>query len=171
VNNTWLYLLLFLAMSLTAASGLAQHRYYTRTVRRLARDHDEPGCMLVSGRGKGRVRGAIAVLVLRRHDEAIRAAAVMEGATVLARFKDRPDWVGLSARDNLPQCSPRLAKAVADARTHLPAVGAWPRLPAPHLVHVPRTNAGKAQPPCGSGSRQAPPRDGCCRRVDREPRR
>ena len=120
MNDTWLYLLLFLAMSLTAASGLAQHRYYTRTVRRLAREHDEPGCMLVSGRGKGRVRGAIAVLVLRRHDEVIRAAAVMEGATVLARFKERPDWVGLTARGDLPRCSPRLAKAVADARTHLP---------------------------------------------------
>ena len=86
-------------MSLTAASGLAQHKYYTRTVRRLAREHDEPGCVLVSGRGKGRMRGAIAVLVLNKHDEVIRAAAVMEGATVLARFKERPDWVGLSARD------------------------------------------------------------------------
>lgn len=120
MNNTWFYLLLFLAMSLTAASGLAQHKYYTRTVRRLAREHDEPGCMLVSGRGKGRVRGAIAVLVLNRHDEVIRAAAVMEGATVLARFKERPDWVGLSAGVDLPRCSPRLAKAVADARTHVP---------------------------------------------------
>ena len=36
------------------------------------------------------------------------------------RFKERPDWVGLSARDDLPRCSPRLAKAVADARTHIP---------------------------------------------------
>ena len=44
----------------------------------------------------------------------------MEGATVLARFKERPDWVGLCARDDLPRCSPRLAKAVADARTHVP---------------------------------------------------
>ena len=94
-------------MSLTAASGLAQHKYYTRTVRRLAREHDEPGCMLVSGRGKGRVRGAIAVLVLDRQDEVIRAAAVMEGATVLARFKERPDWVGL--------CRPRRPAAVLAA--------------------------------------------------------
>ena len=129
MNNTWSYLLLFLAMSLTAASGLAQHKYYTRTVRRLAREHDEPGCMLVSGRGKGRVRGAIAVLVLDKQDEVIRAAAVMEGATVLARFKERPDWVGLAARDDLPRCSPRLAKAVADARTTYPAAGAPPRCP------------------------------------------
>ena len=40
MNNTWSYLLLFLAMSLTAVTALAQHKYYTRTVRRLAREHD-----------------------------------------------------------------------------------------------------------------------------------
>jgi glucitol operon activator protein len=113
-------LLVFLVMSLTAIGGIAQHRYYTRTVGRLAREHAEPGCVLVSGRGKGRLRGAIVVLVLRKHDEVIRAATVMEGATVLARFKERPDWVGLSARDDLPECSPRVAKAIADAKTHVP---------------------------------------------------
>ncbi len=120
MTNTWSFLLLFLAMSLTAVTALAQHKYYTRTVRRLAREHDEPGCVLVSGRGRGRVRGAIVVLVLRKEDEVIKAAAVMQGATVLARFKDRPDWVGRSVRDDLPQCPPRVAKAVADARTHVP---------------------------------------------------
>jgi glucitol operon activator protein len=120
VNDTWTYLLLFVAMSLTAVSALAQHKYYTRTVRRLAREHNDPASVLVSGRGKGRVRGAIAVLVLDKQTEVIRSGAVMEGASVLARFKQRPDWVGLCARDDLPRCSPRLAKAVADARTHIP---------------------------------------------------
>lgn len=118
--STEYLLLVFLVMMLTAVGGIAQHRYYTRTVGRLAREHDEPGCVLVSGRGKGRLRGAIVVLVLRKHDEVIRAAAVMEGATVFARFKERPAWVGLPARDDLPDCSPRVAKAVADARTRVP---------------------------------------------------
>lgn len=129
MNNPWSYLFLFLAMSLTGVSALAQHKYYTRTVRRLAREHDDPGCVLVSGRGKSRVRGAIAVLVLDRQTEIIRAAMVMEGASVLARFKRRPDWVGLSARDELPRCSPRLAMAVADALTHIP--GRRRRAPTP----------------------------------------
>ena len=120
MNTPWTYLLLFVAMSLTAVSALAQHKYYTRTVRRLARENNDPGSVLVSGRGKGRVRGAIAVLVLDKQTEVIRAAAVMEGASVLARFKQRGDWVGLCARDDLPRCSPRLAQAVADARTHIP---------------------------------------------------
>ncbi len=122
MSNTQSFLLIVAAVLLTATSGLAQHKYYTRTVRRLAREHDEPGCVLVSGRGKSRFRGAIAVLVLRKHDEQIQAAAVMEGASVLARFKDRPDWVGLSARNPLPKCSPRLAAAVADARSRVPGL-------------------------------------------------
>jgi glucitol operon activator protein len=118
--STGYFLLVLVVMTLTAVGGIAQHRYYTRTVGRLAREHPEAGCVLVSGRGKGRLRGAIVVLVVRKDDEMIRAAAVMEGATVLARFRERPDWVGLSARDALPRCSPRVAKAVADARTHVP---------------------------------------------------
>ena len=122
MSNTQSFLVIVAAVLLTATSGLAQHKYYTRTVRRLAREHDEPGCVLVSGRGKSRFRGAIAVLVLRKDDEQIQAAAVMEGASVLARFKDRADWVGLSARNPLPGCSPRLVAAVADARSHVPGL-------------------------------------------------
>src|SRR3954469_5685328 len=122
MSNTQSLLLIVAAVLLTATSGLAQHKYYARTVRRLAREHDEPGSVLVSGRGKSRFRGAIAVLVLRKDDEQIQAAAVMEGASVLARFKDRHDWIGLSARNPLPGCSPRLVASVADARSRAPGL-------------------------------------------------
>jgi glucitol operon activator protein len=134
MSNSQTFLLMVAAVLLTTVSGLAQHKYYTRTVRRLAREHNEPGSVLVSGRGKSRFRGAIAVLVLRKHDEVIQAARVMEGASVLARFKDRPDWVGLSARGELPGCSPRLATAVADARSHMPGRRRTP--PAPPVRSV-----------------------------------
>jgi glucitol operon activator protein len=127
VNNLPFFLIVLAGVTLTAASAFAQHKYYARTVRRLAAAHDEPGCVLVSGRGKGRIRGAVVVLVLRASDEQIKAAAVMEGATVFARFRARPDWVGLSGRDPLPGASPRLAAAVADARTRTPGR----RAPAP----------------------------------------
>jgi DNA-binding transcriptional regulator of glucitol operon len=120
VDNATVFMLVVAIMSLTGISAIAQHKYYTRTVQRLAREHNEPGYMLITGRGKSRFRGAIVVLVLRKHDEVIKAAAVMEGATVLARFKHRPDWVGLSARDPLPGSSPRVAAAVAEARTRVP---------------------------------------------------
>jgi DNA-binding transcriptional regulator of glucitol operon len=91
VDNATVFVLVVAIMSLTGISAIAQHKYYARTVKRLAREHDEPGHMLVTGRGKSRFRGAIAVLVLRKHDEVIKAAVVMEGASVLARFKSRPD--------------------------------------------------------------------------------
>ena len=120
MDNATVFVLVVAIMSLTGISAIAQHKYYARTVKRLAREHDEPGHMLVTGRGKSRFRGAIAVLVLRKHDEVIKAAVVMEGASVLARFKNRPDWVGRSARDPLPGASPRVAAAVAEARTRLP---------------------------------------------------
>lgn len=120
MHNLTFFLVALAVLTLTSVSAFAQHKYYARTVRRLAAEHDEPGCVLVSGRGKSRIRGAIVVLVLRPADEQIRAAVVMEGATVFARFRDRSDWVGLSARDPLPGCSPRAEKAVADARTRIP---------------------------------------------------
>src|SRR3954462_13984145 len=101
MNSVQFFLVLVLAMSLTGVSTLVQHKYYARTVRRLAAAHDEPGNVLVSGRAKSRFRGAIAVLVLTGTDQRIRAAAVMEGSSVLARFKDRRDWQGLPAGGEL----------------------------------------------------------------------
>jgi DNA-binding transcriptional regulator of glucitol operon len=120
VDNATVFVLVVAIMSLTGISAIAQHKYYARTVKRLAREHDEPGHMLVTGRGKSRFRGAIVVLVLRTADEVIKAALVMEGASVLARFKSRPGWVGRSARDPLPGSSPRVAAAVAEARSRVP---------------------------------------------------
>jgi glucitol operon activator protein len=127
VDNATVFVLVVAIMSLTGVSAIAQHKYYVRTVKRLAREHDEPGHMLVTGRGKSRFRGAIVVLVLRMHDEVITAAAVMEGASVLARFKNRSDWVGRSAREPLPGASPRVAAAVAEARTRLPGRRTMPK--------------------------------------------
>ena len=117
MNNATVFVLVVAIMSLTGVSAIAQHKYYARTVKRVAREHDEPGHILVTGRGKSRFRGAIVVLVLRRQDEVIKAAAVMEGASVLARFKDRPEWIGRSARDPLPGSSPRTSLSLASGRS------------------------------------------------------
>jgi glucitol operon activator protein len=133
VDNATVFMLVVAIMSLTGISAIGQHKYYARTVKRLACAHDEPGHILVTGRGKSRFRGAVVVLVLRRHDEVIKAAVVMEGASVLARFKDRQDWVGLSAREVLPGASPRVTAAVAQARTCIPGRRA-PAMPRTRLV-------------------------------------
>ena len=136
MSNLQTFVLLLAAVSLTAITALGQHRYYARTVRRLAAAHRGSDHVLVSGRGKSRLRGAIVVLVLHKDDERIRAAAVMEGSTVLARFKDRPDWVGLPARGPLPGSSTRAAAAVADACTRLP--GRRSPLPRSRFAPAPR---------------------------------
>ena len=137
MDNWRLFVVMLAVVSLTAVTTLAQHRYYARTVRRLAGEHNRPDCVLVSGRGKSRLRGAIAILVLRKHDEQIQAAAVMEGATVFARFRERPEWIGLSARDPLPGCTGRVAAAVADARTRVPGRKAAP-MPRSRFAPQPR---------------------------------
>jgi DNA-binding transcriptional regulator of glucitol operon len=145
VNNFQIFVAMLAAVSLMALSALAQHKYYARTVRRLVVANNRPDCVLVSGRGKTRLRGAIVILVLRRDDEQIQAAAVMEGSTVLARFVERPDWVGLSARDPLPDCTPRAATAVADARTHVP--GRRKAAPPPRPRFAPHPRGGRPVKP------------------------
>lgn len=141
MDNATVFVLVVAIMSLTGISAIAQHKYYARTVKRLAHEHDEPGHMLVTGRGRSRFRGAIVVLVLRTHDERIKAAVVMEGASVLARFKERPDWVGLSAREPLPGSSPRVAAAVAEARTRVPG-----RRVQPARAATPRSAGASSRP-------------------------
>jgi len=145
VNNLQIFVLMLAVVSLTALTALAQHKYYARTVRRLAAAHNRTDCVLVSGRGKTRLRGAIVILVLRKDDEQIQAAEVMEGSTVLARFVARPDWVGLSTRDPLPGCSTRAAAAIADARTPLPGRRSAPP-PRPRFAPHPRGGRPVKQP-------------------------
>ncbi len=113
-------LVLLGAILLMTMLSLGQHRYYVGTVRRMAAAHAQPGLVLVSGRHKGRLRGAVAVLVLDAERRVVEAR-VMQGASVAARFRPRPTWVGHRADRPLPApCSPRAPRAVADALTRLP---------------------------------------------------
>jgi glucitol operon activator protein len=92
-----------------------QHRYYTKTVQRLIREGQDPDATLVSGRHKGKLRGAVALLIVGPGpDPVIERAAIMVGASVMARFHDRPELVGpLSA---LPGRGDNAStKAVGDA--------------------------------------------------------
>jgi glucitol operon activator protein len=113
-------LLLLAALLLTTLGGLLQHRHYAKTVQRLAREYNRPGLVLVSGTARGRLRGAAVILVLRRDDEVIERAYILEGSSSLARFRDKKEWIGLSAREPLPACSTRLGEAVAVARKRIP---------------------------------------------------
>jgi glucitol operon activator protein len=86
--------LLLLGFAVMIAASWGQQLYYLRTVNGLAAGERRPGRMLVSGRCKGRLRGAVALLVIRQADDTIERALVMEGSTVFARFTERPGLTG-----------------------------------------------------------------------------
>lgn len=112
-----LTLLLVGAFLVTMASGHLQHRYYMKTVNRMATRHRRSGIALVSGVGRGRLRGAIVVLAVRRGDGAVEEALVMEGASVFARFRDSAALRGrrLGSPDMAAGLSGALGRALQSA--------------------------------------------------------
>lgn len=111
--DTGFALLLLAALVLSALFSLAQQRTYSRATKRLGlsylgtQDH-----FLVSGRGKGFLRGAIVLLVVDSTSERIVAAEAMVGSTVLARFKPRPELLGELSTAALRSNDKKLAQAV-----------------------------------------------------------
>ena len=88
--------LLLGALVLTMVTARLQHRYYLKTVNRLAAGHRRSGTALVSGVGKGRLRGAIVIVAVRRTDGVIEEALVMQGSSVFARFRQLASLRGKS---------------------------------------------------------------------------
>ncbi|MPY57627.1 transcriptional regulator GutM [Streptomyces spongiae] len=111
-----LALLLLGGFVLSLLASMAQHRYYMRTVNRLAAQEHRAGVTLVSGRATGRFRGAVVLLVVRRSDKVVERALVMQGASVLARFHERPQLTGELATAPSRAPSAVTARAVEDAR-------------------------------------------------------
>lgn len=79
-------LLLIFAIVLSFAFSYQQHRAYVGAVRDLADSHDRNGVVVVSGRGKGLVRGCVVILAVDSTTRRILEARTMQGSTVLARF-------------------------------------------------------------------------------------
>jgi glucitol operon activator protein len=113
---TWQTMVLLLSGFVIAGlMSYRQHLGYQRAVNELADEDNRSGVLLVSGRSKGRLRGAIVLLVIdRRRGQVIRARA-MEGASVFARFTDRPELSGPVAGAEERAVSKALAKAVREA--------------------------------------------------------
>lgn len=111
-----LSLLLLAMFTASMVASYFQHKYYLRIVNDLARQYHRNGYVLASGRCKGRTRGAIAVVVVRRDDpDVIERALVMQGRTVFARFRERPEFAGRAREASLAACSPTMRRAVDDA--------------------------------------------------------
>lgn len=79
--------LLIAAILLSFAFSYLQHRAYSRTVRAVAMAHDQHGVVVVSGRGKGFLRGCVVILAVDTTTRRILEARTMQGSTVLARFR------------------------------------------------------------------------------------
>ncbi|HEX6355938.1 transcriptional regulator GutM [Actinophytocola sp.] len=113
---TWQGLVLLLgAFAVAGVLTYRQHMGYQRAVNELAAEENRSGVLLVSGRAKHWRRGAIVLLVIdRRRGQVLRARA-MEGASVFARFRERPELAGPVEAAEQRAGSKALAKAVHEA--------------------------------------------------------
>lgn len=92
-----------------------QHLGYQRAVNDLATAENRSGVLLVSGRAKGWRRGAIVLLIIdRRRGQVLRARA-MEGASVFAKFRERPELAGPIEAAEERAGSKAMAKAINQA--------------------------------------------------------
>ncbi len=109
----------FILLGALILSGLfswLQHRAYLRSTNLLADEYrGRTDAVLVSGRGKGRLRGAVVLLVIDVRVKKVIAAKAMVGSSILARFRDRPELLGSlsSAADRTGD--KHIAKAVESA--------------------------------------------------------
>lgn len=120
MNELGLAGLLIIAIMGSTGMSYFQHRSYIRKVNQLIRDHPGDDLTLVSGRRKGKVHGAVALLMVRDgSDPEIVRALTMEGASVFARFRERPEFCGPASQSptGVPRAR-RLAVEDAIARYH-----------------------------------------------------
>ncbi|QUH04133.1 transcriptional regulator [Saccharopolyspora erythraea] len=88
--------LIGVAVMIVVSTGLAwvQQRAYQQKVNTLVTQERQDGRILVSGRAKGKVRGAIVLLVIDRRSSLVHRAVGMAGASVFARFHELPQLIG-----------------------------------------------------------------------------
>ncbi|TFD61471.1 transcriptional regulator [Cryobacterium suzukii] len=85
------------ALLLSGLFSYFQQRAYIAVTRRLAQQFGGNSAhVLVSGRSKGILRGAVVVLVLDSTDQQVLAAEAMVGRSVLAKFRVRAELLGSS---------------------------------------------------------------------------
>lgn len=91
----WEFALLLLgAMVASTALSLWQHRAYIKVVNEMARVNAGRQLRLVSGRSKGRLKGAVVVLLVDPATDQIVEARAMVGATIFSRLRPAPQLAG-----------------------------------------------------------------------------
>ncbi|MBI5027359.1 MAG: transcriptional regulator [Actinobacteria bacterium] len=76
------------------ALSLWQHSRYRKVVNEMARANAGRRLRLVSGRAKGRLRGAVAVLLVDPAAGEVVEARAMVGSTIFARLRPAPELAG-----------------------------------------------------------------------------
>jgi glucitol operon activator protein len=105
------------ALLLSLGLGMWQQLRYSRAVNAMAADHRGAGRILVTGRGQGRLKGTIAVLVVDDAADEVIAAQLLHGSTVFAGARPAPALLGpvasLHERSQGKQLRAALDQAVA----------------------------------------------------------
>lgn len=118
----WQFAALLLgALVLSIVLSLWQHRRYIADVNAMARAYAGQDLRLVSGRGKGRLQGAVVVLLLDPKTMEIAAASAMVGATIFSRLKPAPELCGPMATVADRATNKHVKKAAESALEMLPA--------------------------------------------------
>jgi glucitol operon activator protein len=120
--NTEFALLFGVALVLGAGGTLLQHRAYGRAVNKLAEAYRGRAAKLVSGRHKGKLRGAVVLLVVDEATRQVLAAEKMTGMSVLARFRAAPELLGPIGTAGQRAANPQTTLAVGDAQQQFAAL-------------------------------------------------
>lgn len=113
--------LLIGALVLSLLLGLWQQGRYARSVNAMVREHHGAGRLLITGRGLGKLKGTIVMLVVDDSADQVIAARALRGSTIFATAKDAPQLLGPVA--TLPERAgdKQTRKAVEMALTQLKA--------------------------------------------------
>ena len=113
--------LLIGALVLSVMLGIWQQGRYARSVNAMVREHHGTNRMLITGRGLGKLRGTIVMLVVDDPADEVIAAQVLRGSTIFARAKDAPALLGpvatLPERARDKQTSKAVEMALSQLKT------------------------------------------------------
>lgn len=82
------------ALVISLLLGLWQQGRYARSVNAMVRQHHGKGRLLVTGRGLGKLKGTIVMLVIDDAADEVVAASRLRGSTIFATAKDAPELTG-----------------------------------------------------------------------------
>jgi glucitol operon activator protein len=82
------------ALVVSVLLGLWQQGRYATSVNAMVKNHHGTGRILVTGRGLGRLRGTIVMLIIDDAADQVVAASKLRGTTIFATAKDAPDLIG-----------------------------------------------------------------------------